>query len=370
MLSPLHWKRERLKRMLQAGIPEEIECEEVNPNESKASKASKASNAPSNYDYEASEISMMQTKYQSIMEDSSYLLNHAVYLDTVNNTMQITIVILGLIAGFVSAISGIDAVVKTYIGSVFSLLTSMIAGVMSIKKFGVNSGRYYAAYQEYKELATYLNNLLLSLRADQKFQDLNLSIAGIEAKYEIMFPKNKVSLEKVLVACNTLKELTEQSMVKRDQDRDAKLKNDLAAKKLARARLFLDRKAFIYLHEIKLQLYKRYVETAHARDSKEVILDFENYENYFRVKHVEQFQVITDTYNDYQRRQLQAYRLATDGETFNYAKIDEELNSVPLFRMPEKLFYQKVLHRFHEHLKTIKEKTGTDTDIYSFDNLI
>jgi hypothetical protein len=319
------------------------------------------------YEWEANELALIRSKYKAILEDSSYLLNYAVYQDTVNNCLQIIIVILGLIAGFVSAISGIDASVKTYIGSVFSLLSSLLAGVMSIKKFGTNSGRYYGAYQEYKELATYMNNLLITLKADQKYEQLNILIARKEAKYEIMFPKNKISLEKITVACAALSTLTESNLASRTAERANKVKKEELDKQDRHCRQFMDRKAYIFLHEIKLQLYKTYVEQARARDTREVILDFENYENYFRVKHVEQFQAITEKYNEYQRRQLCAYYTAE--EVYHHTKIEEEIGSSPLLRMPDNVFYQKVLHRFHEHTKTIKENP-TDTEIYAFDNII
>jgi hypothetical protein len=320
------------------------------------------------YEWSDSEIKMITVKYKRILEDSAYLLNYAVTLDTIDTYLQMSIVLLGLTAGFVTALTNIDESVRTYIGSIFSLVSSIIAGMMSIKKYGTTSGKYYGAYQDYKELSTSLNNLLIRLKTDQKYEQLNIYIARKEAKYEILFPKNRLTNEKIKTECAFLSTITEQNLNRRSLEQSEKILKEKEAKQNERCHTFIERKSYIYLHEIKLQLYKRYVETARQRDEKEIILDFENYENYFRIKHVEQYTLITDKYSEYQQRQLQMYYTDT---SYNYEKIEKEIASSPLMRMPEAIFCKKIIHCFHEHLNTIKSgESSTDETVYSFDNLI
>lgn len=324
------------------------------------------------YEWSDSEIKMITAKYKRILEDSAYLLNYAVSLDTIDTYLQMSIVILGLTAGFITALTNIDESVRTYVGSIFSLVSSIIAGLMSIKKFGTTSGKYYGAYQDYKELSTSLNNLLIRLRTDQKYAQLNIYIARKEAKYEILFPKNRLTNEKINQECVFLSTITEQNLAKRSLEQSEQLLQEKEKKQNERCHTFIERKSYIYLHEIKLQLYKRYIETARQRDAKEIILDFEDYENYFRIKHVEQYTLITDKYSEYQQRQLQTYyNTSSTGSSYDYEKIEKEIASSPLMRMPEAIFCKKIIHRFHEHLNTIKSaESSTDETVYSFDNLI
>ena len=59
---------------------------------------------------------------------------------------------------------------KTYLIYIFTLGITLIGGINSIKKFGQNSGKYYSAYQEYKELITYINNIFVTLKAQSSRQ--------------------------------------------------------------------------------------------------------------------------------------------------------------------------------------------------------
>jgi len=319
------------------------------------------------------DIESIKPKYAKLIANSHLLLKMAKQKEKIDSILQILVVIFGIISSFVMNISSISDISKTYLISIFTLGTTLIGGVNSIKKFGQNSGKYYSAYQEYKELTTYINNLFVRLKADQTYEQLNNQITKKESKYEIMLPQNKY-IDAHAIDCAVNEEYKKacehiENNILLEQ-KQKKLKEDMAKQELYKT--VAEKKSYIFLQEIRLKLYREYVmktkiEAKESGNETISILDLDSYENYFRTNRIKTYYTIVDRYKTHIDQQLAPYILSRNGNEiiYDYGYIERELINDLLLRYDNNLFYSIISNRVREYEKEIMETDYTSDDEHS-----
>jgi hypothetical protein len=317
------------------------------------------------------DIEYIKPKYIKLIDNSTTLLKMAKQKEKIDSTLQILVVIFGIISSFIMNISGIDDMAKTYLISIFTLGITLIGGINSIKKFGQNSGKYYSAYQEYKELITYINNIFVTLKADHTYEQLNNQINKKESKYEIMLPKSSIreigTIEKqvedeytrAIASINNRYKLI---------DEENRLSEELTKKELYRN--IIKKKSYIFLQEIRLKLYREYVVKTKISNNGDPIsiLDLSSYENYFRTNKVKTYNQIVYRYKAYIDQQLATYIISkTDNGDINYdyGQIERELINDLLLRYETNLFYNIINNKVKDYEKEIIEAEYTEEHINS-----
>ena len=317
------------------------------------------------------DIEYIKPKYIKLIDNSTTLLKMAKQKEKIDSTLQILVVIFGIISSFIMNISGIDDMVKTYLISIFTLGITLIGGINSIKKFGQNSGKYYSAYQEYKELITYINNIFVTLKADHTYEQLNNQINKKESKYEIMLPKSSIreigTIEKqvedeytrAIASINNRYKLIEE---------ENRLSEELTKKELYRN--IIKKKSYIFLQEIRLKLYREYVVKTKISNSGDPIsiLDLSSYENYFRTNKVKTYNQIVYRYKAYIDQQLATYIISKSDNgdiNYDYGQIERELINDLLLRYETNLFYNIINNKVKDYEKEIIEAEYTEEHINS-----
>ena len=315
------------------------------------------------YDWSLNEFIMIKSTYERLSINSARLLENAKSCKLKESIMQYLIVILGLSSSFVSALPGINDVIRTYITSSFTLLTAIIGGWMSKKTYGQKSGKYYSAYQEYKDVIASIDNILVSLKCDRTYETFNYHISKIESKYEIFLPIDIINVAKITTECRL--------KFKTVEDRFLQLEHDKLNEKY---KIFMDRKSYIYLHECKLKMYRSYVYKAKIKDKIDTknLMDCYSYENYCRIHYPEKFKMFTKVYDEFVNAQLSRYYKGT-GE-YDSSKIEIELSTKKLMTETDVEFSRQVHEKFSEYQNVIKqyeyqedEKEETINENYSLE---
>jgi len=305
------------------------------------------------YVWKNSDIKLIFPKYKEFNNNSYIFLAKAKEKETKNMIFQSISVVIGLTVGFISAISGIEESTRVFIVSSFSFLSSILGALMALKKYGQDAGKYYAAYKEYKDTAVYLKNLITTFKADQTYEQLNISLTKKESIYEIMLPREELNLDneetrkKINSAYSSLESVVNDRI-------------KIETERIENALLFIKRKLTIFLFEIKLRLYEKYVVEAFINDgvNHSDILSFDSYIDYLRVKNPQAYSMIQDTYKQYQKQQIAPFYkngiISVDNLAFD--QIEEELKFSQICQLDEDTFADWVNDTFNEHCETIRNK--------------
>jgi hypothetical protein len=290
------------------------------------------------------EFKIIRQTYERLTINSTRLLENAKVCKTKESVLQYLIVVLGLSSSFLSALPGIDNTIRTYITSTFTLLVAIIGGWMSKKTYGQKAGKYYSAYQEYKDLVTTIDNIMVSLQSDRNYETFNYHISKVESKYEIFLPVDYVDTQKITKECETKFDTVFQRFATIDKE-----------KLLEKYKSFIDRKSYIYLHECKLKMYRGYVFKEKVRDHTEIndILDCYDYENFCRIHYPDKYKNLTKVYDEYVKSQLACYYKLDD---FNNEKIEIELSTKKIMSVDEREFTRRVHEKFTEYQSNIKQR--------------
>lgn len=295
----------------------------------------------SHYDWTPNEFYMLRSTYERLSINSARLLETAKTCKTRESTFQYLIVLLGLSSSFISALPGINETVRAYITSAFTLTSAIIGGFMSKKRYGQKAGKYYSAYQEYKDLLTAIDNIMVSLKSDRSYESFNYFISKIESKYEIFLPVDIINVEKIKSECDYKFSTVKSRFERLEQEKiNQKYKN------------FIDRKSYIYLHECKLKMYRTYVYKIKVEKKNEKIMGCYEYEDWCRINHPEKYKTFTKVYDDYVKSQISRYY---DYGEYNAQKIDLELSTKKVMSVNEKEFIRIIYDKFIEYQNAIKD---------------
>lgn len=272
------------------------------------------------YEYNSQEIKQIKERYKQLLIGSKLFLSTSKKYNSIDQFSKILIFLLGLITSFISAISGIDDTSKVYITSSFTLLSSIIAGIVTIKKYGQESGKYYAAYGEYKELSGMLNNILTSFKSEHKYSQLNNMITQKEKKFEQMLPRNKKQEEYENKLLEELDIIIDSELSKREDIKNKEKKEKEEEQVLGRCKQFLEKKRLLFLYESMCEYYLKYVKEQKEKDEP-IMTSFYQLEQYLRQHLPEKWKEWIKCSELYQHVQLSIYYK-------NYNKSDRDRKSV------------------------------------------
>lgn len=319
------------------------------------------------YEWTKNEFSMIYSTYTKLSINSAKLLDVARSCKKKDSILQYVVVVLGLAASFVSAIPGIDNTLKAYITSSFTLMTAIIGGIMSKKQYGQKAGQYYSAYQEYKDILTTIDNIMVTFKSDRKYEIFNYHISKVESKYEILLPTNVVNEDIITNDCRTRFNQVHGRLDKIENEKIKKDEEEKEMKSLEKYKKFIDYKSYIYLHERKLKMYKEYVISSTDKGMK--ILDCYEYENYCRINFPGIYNDLSKKYDDYIKEQIKGYYISKVPLLFDKDKIEMELTTKRYLNLDRKEFTKKIYDKFIEYQHNIKNteyflnKEIEDTDI-------
>jgi hypothetical protein len=306
------------------------------------------------------ELSIMLAKYQSFSKHSYTFLSIAKDYEWYNSSLQILIIILGLVTSFVSAISGINDQVRVYITSSFALLSSILAGVMRIKNYGEKFGTYNLAYKDYKDITTQLRTLLTTLKSEQTYEELNVLLTKKESQHEILIPRELLmndNLEGDLFVENVKKKIKER------QNEKAKAEN---ATRLKVADMFIERKKVVFGYEIRTRLYEKYVVESLFKDNVEQseLKTYEDYVAWMRINHSDYYNDILNKFKEYQDTQISVYYLDNKiiEQNYDLEKIDQETKLTKILLPSDEKFEKILADKFKEYMNTILTKVYEKED--------
>lgn len=220
---------------------------------------------------------------------------------------------------------------------------------MSKKAYGQKAGKYYSAYQEYKDLLTIIDNIMVTLKSDRDYESFNYLVSKVEGKYEIFLPIDVIDVQKIQEECDK-KFLT---LHLRLADLEKQKQRD-------KYKLFIDRKSYIYLHECKLKLYRRYVfQEKYEKKSQKVFGCYE-YEDWCRIHYPEMYTNWTNTFDSYVKAQIGRFLLA-NGD-YNSKNIELEMSTRRMMSLPEREFTRLIHEKFISYQNIIRSQEYTEKD--------
>ena len=222
------------------------------------------------YTYSDDQIDTMLIKYKEILPKSVQLLRDSKKRFKFANASQGMIILLSLIISYLTAISGIDETFKTYIVTAFSLLSAIISGLTTFFDFSNEGAKYYNAYIELKETCTYLENLMITLKCDEKYQRLVINIDKKVNKYELLIKDSMTEDAMKKKTTEWEKKITDAKhnrKIKLEQEQELKqkylLEQEMKQKELeykTKFQSFIERKRYIYRKDELMDLYQQYLE--------------------------------------------------------------------------------------------------------------
>lgn len=297
------------------------------------------------------DFQMIRPTYYRLSVNSARLLEIAKQCKAKESGMHYLVVILSLTSSFISALPGINDTVRTYITSIFTLCSALLSGWMTKKGYGQKAGKYYSAYQEYKDLLTILDNVMVSLKSDRDYESFNYLISKVEGKYEIFLPIDVIDVERIEKICMEKFYVLERRVAE-------------AEREAVRAvhKKFIDRKSYVYQHESKLNMYRQYIFHETVKNHRPIsnLLTCSEYEDWCRTHHAEKYREITRVYDRYVQQQIGRFYLL-NGD-FNGPKIELELATHPIFALSDAEFYLAVNDKFLTLQQRIRDRTYEASD--------
>jgi hypothetical protein len=301
------------------------------------------------YEWTLTEFDMLRSTYKRLSINSARLLETAKSCKNKESVMQYIIVMLGLASSFLSALPGINETVRAYMTSIFTMLTALLGGWMSKKAYGQKAGKYYSAYQEYKDLLTIIDNIMVTLKSDRDYESFNYLISKIESKYEIFLPINVIDEEKIDKDCMHKFELL------------GKRLEDMKTQKLReKYKIFIDRKSYMYMHESKLNLYRQYVFIEKFEKKSGKVFGCYEYEDWCRIHYPDKFKKFTEIYDRYVKAQIERFLLA-NGD-YDSKRIEMEISTRRMMSLPEREFTRTVHEKFLAFQEQIRSQEYTERD--------
>lgn len=141
--------------------------------------------------YDPREIYLLFKRFKRLHSDAGRLLAQSQTSNKISMTIKLIIVIFGLTTSYVSAISGVDDITKTYVTTIFGLGSAILSGFMSIKNFSKDSSKYYMGYQDYQEMASNIEPIFYHFEGEVPYPDLIHQVDKLIGKYEGSIKKSK-----------------------------------------------------------------------------------------------------------------------------------------------------------------------------------
>jgi len=144
--------------------------------------------------YDMREILLIFNRFKRLHLDAGRMLIQSQKNSRISLGIKITIIMLGLSTSYVSAVSGIQDDIKTYITTIFSLGSAVLSGLTSIKNFSKDSTNLYTGYSDYIQLATEIEPIFYHFEGSIPYKELIKDIDKMIAKNEGMIEKTKKAI--------------------------------------------------------------------------------------------------------------------------------------------------------------------------------
>ena len=140
---------------------------------------------PQIIEYDPQEIYILEKRFQRLHRDSARLLAKSQRYKVTSIRIKLVIVMFSLATSYLTAVSGINEVVKTYLAAAFSLLSAILSGATTIKNFSADSARMYTGFMEYQQKASSIEPIFHHFRGTIPYSELLESIDTLLTKYEM-----------------------------------------------------------------------------------------------------------------------------------------------------------------------------------------
>jgi hypothetical protein len=171
--------------------------------------------------YEYEQIYILEKRFQRLHRDSVELLAKSQRYDKISKCIKAFIIVFSLASSYLSAVSGIDDIMKSYMITAFSLACAVASGMSSIKNFGNESSRLYAGYTQYQMKCSEVEQAFFHFQHQMEYHKLILSIDDLFTQFEKDI--DKTSLQRTANAEKRLVYIQEVFEGKLKQDNDGEL---------------------------------------------------------------------------------------------------------------------------------------------------
>ena len=115
--------------------------------------------------------------------------------DRITRIIKGIVIVFSLSSSYLSAISGVDEYIKSYLITSFSLLCAVVSGISSIKNYSSESTRLYMGYTHYLLKCSEVEQVFYHFQGTMPYDELILSIDKLFTEYERDIEKTIIQQE-------------------------------------------------------------------------------------------------------------------------------------------------------------------------------
>jgi hypothetical protein len=155
-----------------------------NPEENEKSTTNETLKKLKIFYYQDDQVYLLDKRFQRLQRDGVKLLSKSQTYDKITKVIKIITIIFSLSSSYLSAVSGINEMLKNYLITSFSLLCAVVSGISSIKNYSSESTRLYIGYTNYLLKCSEVEQAFYHFEGTMPYDELVLSIDRLFAEYE------------------------------------------------------------------------------------------------------------------------------------------------------------------------------------------
>jgi hypothetical protein len=147
------------------------------------------------FQYEDEQVYLLDKRFQRLHRDAVKLLSKSQLYDKITRIIKGIVIVFSLSSSYLSAISGVDEYIKSYLITSFSLLCALVSGISSIKNYSSESTRLYMGYTHYLLKCSEVEQVFYHFQGTMPYDELILSIDKLFTEYERDIEKTIIQQE-------------------------------------------------------------------------------------------------------------------------------------------------------------------------------
>lgn len=147
------------------------------------------------FQYEDEQVYLLDKRFQRLHRDAVKLLSKSQLYDRITRIIKGIVIVFSLSSSYLSAISGVDEYIKSYLITSFSLLCAVVSGISSIKNYSSESTRLYMGYTHYLLKCSEVEQVFYHFQGTMPYDELILSIDKLFTEYERDIEKTIIQQE-------------------------------------------------------------------------------------------------------------------------------------------------------------------------------
>ena len=147
------------------------------------------------FQYEDEQVYLLDKRFQRLHRDAVKLLSKSQLYDKITRIIKGIVIVFSLSSSYLSAISGVDEYIKSYLITSFSLLCALVSGISSIKNYSSESTRLYMGYTHYLLKCSEVEQVFYHFQGTMPYDELILSIDKLFTVYERDIEKTIIQQE-------------------------------------------------------------------------------------------------------------------------------------------------------------------------------